>query len=170
MVTADWRLVSMWEGEPVGVDPRRPIVGFVLVAVLCAVLMAMSVGRGFGVDLIRPGKPISSPPARAQAEPPAGAPAAQPTVSIPDELSSQPYAVVGSGGTEETDAQQTEAQSEPTTDRAVTRAERKAALERIRDAVKAQREADREAAKAERDAAKADRGAAKDAAKAGRRR
>ena len=50
----------MWEGDPVGVDPKRPLVGFALVAVLCAVLMSVSVGKGYSFDLFQPGKPIAS--------------------------------------------------------------------------------------------------------------
>src|SRR6478672_8031246 len=60
MTRPDWRLVNVWEGDPVGVDPKRPLVGFALVAMLCAVLMFLSVGRGYSFDFIQPGKPIAS--------------------------------------------------------------------------------------------------------------
>src|SRR6478672_1554083 len=60
MTRPDWRLVNVWEGDPVGVDPKRPLVGFALVAMLCAVLMFLSVGRGWSFDFIQPGKPIAS--------------------------------------------------------------------------------------------------------------
>ena len=98
MAPADWRLISMWEGEPVGVDPRRPLLGFVLVAVLCAVLMTISVGRGFGVDLVHPGKPIATPPVRTPVEPPADVVVVPASVTLPDGLSADPYAIVASGG------------------------------------------------------------------------
>src|SRR6478752_5762867 len=98
MARRHWRLVSMWEGDPVGVDQKRPLVGFVLVAALCAVLMFVSVGRGFGLsDFVRPGRPIAAPVERTPAEPPGSAlkdvPAAIPA-AIPAELSAQPLAAV----------------------------------------------------------------------------
>ena len=83
----------MWEGEPVGVDQKRPLAGFALVAVLCAVLMTLSVSRGWSLDLIHPGRPIvtagqaeKAPHDRRAAEPTADVT----TVSIPVELSAQP--------------------------------------------------------------------------------
>ena len=99
MARRDWRLVSMWEGDPVGVDQKRPLVGFALVAVLCAVLMFVSVGRGFGLsDFVHPGRPIAAPVEHTPAERPAGparqdGPAAIPA-AIPAELSAQPLAAV----------------------------------------------------------------------------
>ena len=99
MARRDWRLVSMWEGDPVGVDQKRPLVGFALVAVLCAVLMFVSVGRGFGLsDFVHPGRPISAPVEHTPSERPAGparqdVPAAVPA-AIPAELSAQPLAAV----------------------------------------------------------------------------
>src|SRR5688572_20791318 len=102
MTRPHWRLVSMWEGEPVGVDQKRPLVGFALVAVLCAVLMTASVGRGFG-DVFQPGKPIAAAAIggrldRAPAPTPQPSELADPAeISIPVELSAQPLGVaVGS--------------------------------------------------------------------------
>jgi hypothetical protein len=95
MVPRDWRLVSMWEGDPVGVDQKRPLVGFVLVAVLCAVLMAVSVGRGFGFDdIVRPGRPIAAPVERTPVEPPTDVVVRDTPVEIPAELTAQPLAAV----------------------------------------------------------------------------
>ena len=88
----------MWEGEPVGVDQKRPLVGFAFVAVLCAILMTVSVGRGWA-DIFQPGKPIA---AAALGGPADGEPATvtQPSaladdaeISIPVELSAQPLGV-----------------------------------------------------------------------------
>ena len=122
MAPADWRLISMWEGEPVGVDPRRPLLGFVLVAVLCAVLMTISVGRGFGVDLVHPGKPIATPPVRTPVEPPADVVVVPASVTLPDGLSADPYAAaVASGGpvpasaSEESASESTATESTPDT-------------------------------------------------------
>ena len=188
MAPADWRLISMWEGEPVGVDPRRPLLGFVLVAVLCAVLMTISVGRGFGVDLVHPGKPIATPPVRTPVEPPADVVVVPASVTLPDGLSADPYAVVASGGpvpasaSEESASESTATESTPDTTvdteattssprverkahRAATKAERKA----DKAAAKAERKADKAAAKAGRKADKAAAKAARDAAKAARK-
>ena len=52
----------MWEAEPVGADPKRPLVGFAVVAVLCAVLMALSGGPGWVLAACHPGKPITGSP------------------------------------------------------------------------------------------------------------
>src|SRR5918994_1057480 len=101
MTRPHWRLVSMWEGEPVGVDQKRPLVGFALVAVLCAVLMTVSVGRGWA-DIFQPGKPIAAPALDGRADAPAQAPRPSALeddaeISIPVELSAQPLGVaVGS--------------------------------------------------------------------------
>lgn len=93
MTPQDWRLVSMWEGDPVGVDQKRPLVGFALVAVLCAVLMGLSVGQGWGVDIFRPGKPIAVPAEAVHVAPAQVQPREPEMVSIPDELSAQPLGV-----------------------------------------------------------------------------
>lgn len=84
----------MWEGDPVGVDPKRPLVGFALVAVLCAVLMSLSLGRGWSFDLFQPGKPITSSMGDRVEWMPASAPdVAEPVeVGFPVELSTQPLA------------------------------------------------------------------------------
>jgi hypothetical protein len=83
----------MWEGDPVGVDQKRPLVGFALVSVLCAVLMALSVGRGWSVDLFHPGKPIAAPDSLVEvdSEPPARSDEPR-VVAIPAELEPQPLA------------------------------------------------------------------------------
>ena len=82
----------MWEGDPVGVDPKRPLVGFALVAVLCAVLMTLSVGKGWSFDFLQPGKPIASSVGghveRAPAPPPDAA--ARVEVGFPVQLSTAP--------------------------------------------------------------------------------
>ena len=85
----------MWEGDPVGVDQKRPLVGFALVAVLCAVLMALSVGRGWSVDLFHPGKPIAAPESLGRVDREQPAHADEPhVVVIPAELAPQPFAAV----------------------------------------------------------------------------
>src|SRR5688500_12159115 len=98
MTPSHWRLESMWEGEPVGVDQKRPLVGFAFVAVLCALLMTISVGRGWA-DIFQPGKPIAAAAlgGPADGEP---APVTQPSareddaeISVPVELSAQPLGV-----------------------------------------------------------------------------
>ena len=93
----------MWEGEPVRLDPKRPFVGFFLVAVLCVVLMALSVGRGWsGVGLFHPGKPISAPATgeRVDSAPSPTPPRVEPTgASIPAELSTRPLGVSVAKGT-----------------------------------------------------------------------
>ena len=101
MARRDWRLVSMWEGDPVGVDQKRPLVGFALVAVLCAVLMFVSVGRGFGLsDFIRPGRPIAAPVERTPTAPPGGPMHQHVPAAIPAELSAPPLAAVVAGSAE----------------------------------------------------------------------
>jgi hypothetical protein len=169
----------MWEGEPVGVDQKRPLVGFALVAVLCAVLMTLSVGQGWGMDLFRPGKPIAAP-AELRHRAPVHADKTQPipheTVTIPAELSAQPLGVATPQPVSTRVARATAAQSPapaPQADRAAQRAERKAEkalakLQRKADkaATKAERKAAKTAAKAERDAEKAAAKAARDAEKA----
>lgn len=192
MTPRDWRLVSMWEGEPVGVDPKRPLVGFALVAVLCAVLMTLSVGQGWGVDIFRPGKPIAVPVEAVHVAPAQEQPREPETVSIPDELSAQPLGVAvpeplskriarataqSTSPAPPTQAQPDEladeadaASSAPErqADRAAERAERKAhqaALKALRATEKAARKAQREAEKA---AARAQREAEKAAARAQR--
>jgi hypothetical protein len=83
----------MWEGDPVGVDQKRPLVGFALVSVLCAVLMALSVGRGWSLDLFHPGKPIAAPDSRVEVDPePPARPDGPRVVTIPAELEPQPLA------------------------------------------------------------------------------
>ena len=100
MARRDWRLVSMWEGEPVGIDQKRPLAGFALVAVLCAVLMTLSVARGWGLDIFHPGRPIAAA-GQADAAPHVRrhpAPTTDPApVSIPTELSTQPLGVATGG-------------------------------------------------------------------------
>ena len=178
MAPADWRLISMWEGEPVGVDPRRPLLGFVLVAVLCAVLMTISVGRGFGVDLVHPGKPIATPPVRTPVEPPADVVVVPASVTLPDGLSADPYAAaVASGGpvpasaSEESASESTATESTPdtTVDTEATTSSPKVERKADKAATKAERKADKAAAKAERKADKAAAKAARDAAKAARK-
>jgi hypothetical protein len=159
----------MWEGEPVGVDQKRPLVGFALVAVLCAVLMTISVGQGWGADIFRPGKPIAAPvEIRHRALAPAEAQAAEgAAVSIPAELSAQPLGVTVSEPRVKRVARaaaRSEAQAQPEEQ---DEAEAQAPAPE-RQAVKAQHEADKAAAKAAREAAKAERQAAKTAAKAER--
>ncbi|HEY1087992.1 MAG TPA: hypothetical protein VGE37_09865, partial [Archangium sp.] len=73
--------------------------GFALVTVLCAVLMTLSVARGWGLDLFHPGRPIAAS-GQADAAPharPRAVPTTDPApVSIPTELSTQPLgAAVG---------------------------------------------------------------------------
>lgn len=183
----------MWEGEPVGVDQKRPLAGFALVAVLCAVLMTLSVSRGWGLDLIHPGRPIvsagqveKSPHDRQQPAPTGGSAAA----SVPAELSPQPLGVAtgavahaarsharpvraagrsvsvvrSTGGDEQAEA---EPEAEPAA-AADPRAERRAEREAAKAARKADREAAKAARKAEHEAAKATRHAEHEAAKAAR--
>jgi hypothetical protein len=184
----------MWEGEPVGVDPKRPLVGFALVAVLCAVLMTLSVGQGWGADIFRPGKPIAVPVEAVRVAPAQEQPREPETVSIPDELSAQPLGVAVpeplakrvARATAHTKSPAPSVQAPPTqaqpdepddaassardrqADRAAERAERKAhkaALKALRSTEKAARKAQREADKA---AARAQHEAEKAARKAQR--
>src|SRR5215213_1704045 len=94
MTRPHWRLVNMWEGEPVRVDPKRPLVGFALVAVLCAVLMTLSVARGSAsFDLVHRGRPIAVTLERTPVQRVSDAPAASTRVEIPVELAPQPIGV-----------------------------------------------------------------------------
>ena len=157
----------MWEGDPVGVDPKRPLLGFALVAVLCVVLMSLSVGRGWSFDFLQPGKPIaSSMGGHVERVPAPARDAAEPVeVGFPVELSTQPLAVPPHAG--KAVAKKAKAEREPAepattsddtvvadqapddaTDRAEARAERAAArAERklARLEARAQRKADRAA-------------------------
>jgi len=184
----------MWEGDPVGVDPKRPLVGFALVAVLCAVLMALSVGRGWGTDVFGPGRPIATPEAGQQLDrvPALPAPPLPSTVSIPAELRAQPLAVALSGPTPtqapspvdgaaglqseadaevtpETAAMEVEIVAGPQAERAADKAGAKAERKAAKPTAKAARATDRAAIKAERKAGKAERKADKAAAKAERK-
>lgn len=156
-----------------GVDPKRPLVGFALVAVLCAVLMTLSVGRGWGGELFHPGKPIANVAAGGHLD---RVPSPQPVepvepveVSIPAELSTQPLGVAaGSSVVKKAVSQPIQDAAKATKDtkghRVADKAERKAAkAER-----KAAKAAEKAAAKAERDAAKAERDAGRLAAKLAR--
>lgn len=165
-----------------GVDQKRPLVGFAFVAVLCAVLMTVSVGRGWS-DVFQPGKPIAAAapggrvdhaPARTP-QPGASEEAAE--ISIPVELSAQPLGVaVGSpavrtsSGTSGADSSTAESPTTLTTtpraDRKVARQVERADRKAVRQAGKAERKAARQADKAERKAAKAAEKAARKAAKA----
>ena len=143
----------MWEGDPVGVDQKRPLVGFALVAVLCVVLMTLSVGRGWGGELFHPGKPIAAPAAGGHLDrvpSPSHQPVEPAAVSIPVELSAQPLAV---------------AVGAPMAKKAVARptAETETGPETV--AQDSTRAADKAAAKAQRQADKAAEQAASDAAK-----
>jgi hypothetical protein len=178
----------MWEGEPVGVDQKRPLVGFALVAVLCAVLMTVSVGQGWGVDIFRPGKPIAAP-AEIRHRAPAHAGDARPVehekVTIPAELSAQPLGAAvpepiskrvaratAQSQPEVTRSEDTqpEATQAPAPERRADRAAQRAERTAEKALTKLQRKADKAAAKAERKAAreaeKAAAAAARDAAKA----
>ena len=171
----------MWEGEPVGVDQKRPLVGFALVAVLCAVLMTVSVGRGWGMDIFRPGKPIAAPAEVRHRAPVHAAEArsvARQTVTIPAELSAQPLGAAVPEPISKRVARAT-AQSQPDgqaatqsqaperqADRATQRAERMATREADKAAAKAEREAEQAAAAAARDAERAAAEAAREAEKA----
>lgn len=156
-----------------GVDPKRPLVGFALVAVLCAVLMTLSVGRGWGGELFHPGKPIANVAAGGHLD---RAPSPQPVepveVSIPAELSTQPLGVAAGSPVVKKAVSQpiqdatkaTKATKDTQGHRVADKAERKAAkAER-----KAAKAAEKAAAKAERDAAKAERDAGRLAAKLAR--
>ena len=163
----------MWEEEPVGVDPKRPLVGFALVAVLCAVLMTLSVGRGWALDLFHPGKPIAASAAGGHLDrfAPAVAPPAEPAqMSIPAELSAQPLGVAAGGPvpaqsvTQQLPAVEDDAEAATTETTLVGKADRKA------DQVdrKADRRADKADRKDDRRADKADRTSDKAAQKAQR--
>lgn len=155
-----------------GVDPKRPLVGFALAAVLCAVLMALSVGRGSAsLDVLHPGRPIAAPAERTPVEPPAEAPAVAAAVSIPAELSPQPIGVAVTSvrakrttsataavGSETDDVQKA---PEKATEKATAKAARKADRAAERVARKARREADRAEKAAEKAVEKAARAADK---------
>lgn len=139
MTLPDRRLVCMWEAEPVGVDPRRPLVGFALVAVLCAVLMMVTVGRGWGTDVFGPARPLAAPAADVRPSSAPTPPAAPTTVDIQAELSAPLLGAVPAGTVP--------AGSRPTgTDKTARRAGRDA----DRDASKNNRKAHGAAAKAAR--------------------
>ncbi len=165
----------MWEGDPVGVDPKRPLVGFAVVAVLCAVLMFLSMGRGWSVDFLQPGKPIAPSPMGGHLERvPAPAPdPAEPVelveVGFPVGLSTQPLATSPrtpkavakkakserapvAPDTTSDDAVGADETSDPTTDRVEPRADRRAE----RAAARAERKLAKLEARAQR---KADRSA-----------
>ncbi|WP_191280470.1 hypothetical protein [Nocardioides flavus (ex Wang et al. 2016)] len=173
-----------------GVDQKRPLMGFAFVAVLCAVLMSVSVERGFGLDdLVQPGKPIAAPDEPRAAAPTVDVVAEESPVSIPAELSTQPLALIvaaappsapaaevtGDGRSASAGSEQsTQSSAGPSTGRPVgTDDPSKAARKADREAAKAARKADREAAKAarkaDRQAAKAARTAERQAAKAARK-
>src|SRR5829696_1228499 len=167
MTPPHWRLVSMWEGDPVGVDPRRPLIGFALVAVLCALLMTLSVGRGWSKDLFHPGKPIAGSvlgghgtTAYDRADRPTEAAEPAP-VSIPAELSAQPLGVAAAkpatgsattfAGDRSSDADRSARRDQRKADRAAARDQRKAERAAEQDATEATRQAEHDAAKAARD-------------------
>ena len=161
----------MWEGDPVGVDQKRPLVGFAVVAVLCAVLMGVSIGRGSAItELFGPGRPIAAPAEHTLGEPRGDATVPRPTpVAVPAELSAQPLGVaVGSpvvkrsGAGSPSDSQATGSETavpDPSTaGRTEQNAERSAErAARLADlaAASAARLAEKAAAKAERTADKA---------------
>ncbi len=152
MTRPDWRLVTVWEGDPVGVDPKRPLVGFALVAVLCAVLMTLSVGKGWSFDFLQPGKPIASSVGGHVERAPAPSPdAAEPVaVGFPVQLSTLPL------GTAPAAAAETKAPARPAGASRST-APAKAATD-VKDDVKVEQTADRTSEKADR---KAERAAAR---------
>ncbi len=177
----------MWEGDPVGVDQKRPLVGFALVSVLCAVLMALSVGRGWSVDLFHPGKPIAAPDTLVRVD--GGAPTRpdEPgVVVIPDELEPQPLAVAAlsaadkgtrlgrSGGRDrdrpETAAEDQEPAVEESTEVTLTEADGTAGTRAAQQAEKAAARLERLAQKAAEQAAEkaTEKAAAKAAEKAER--
>ena len=161
----------MWEGDPVGVDQKRPLVGFAVVAVLCAVLMGVSIGRGSAItERFGPGRPIAAPAEHTLGGPRGDAPVPRPTpVAVPAELSAQPLGVAvgspvvkrqGAGSSSESQTTGSEAavpdpsaagRTERNAERAAARAARLAGLA----AVRADRLAAKAAAKAERTADKA---------------
>ena len=185
----------MWEEEPVGVDPKRPLVGFALVAVLCAVMMTLSVSRGWSVDLVHPGKPLVAPAAGPVVGPPSQAPVpSEPReLSIPAELTTQPLGVAHGGPATKKSAThatpEAEVAFEAVTEtqvvtsvpevvrsgkdaRSADKAQRKADRTADKTAAKAQRQSEKTAMKAlrtlQKAAAKAERKAEKAAARAQR--
>ena len=165
-----------------GVDPKRPLVGFALVAVLCAVLMSVSVNRGWSLDFVQPGKPIASSAGGRVDRVPAPAAAEPVEVGFPVELTAQPFAApspartkravatsasvpaADASATNETAADVTVAadtsgrRADRAEDRTARKAEKSAArAERklARHEAKAERKADREAARSQRKAEKA---------------
>ena len=166
------------------VDQKKPLAGFALVAVLCAVLMGVSTGKGYSLgDVFHVGRPITAP-AAAAAEVPRSAVRQEPMkVVIPAELSTPPLGstgtpamqqesddieVLSAGGTA-TEKGRTSAAPESAgtaTDREAAREQRKADRAAAREQRKTERAAARDERKAERAAAreqrKADRAAARD--------
>lgn len=134
MPRARRRLVGMWDGDPVGVDLKRPMLAFVGVSVLCAVLMLVSAGSGSAVlGLFHASKPISSGPApTTRTVPEAASAASSQVVTVPAELTAHP---VG------------QSVSDTTSTRATPRADSQAA-QRPQTGTKADRKADRRADKA----------------------
>lgn len=159
-----------------GVDPKRPLVGFALVAVLCAVLMSLSVGRGWGGELFHPGRPIANVAAGGHLDrvpSPAPQPVEPVEVDIPAELSTQPLGVAaGSPVVKKAVSQPTQDATEATKatkgHRVADKAERKAAKAADKAERKAVKAAEKAAAKAERNAAKAEWDADRLAAKLAR--
>ena len=149
-----------------GVDPKRPLVGFALVAVLCAVLMTLSVGRGWSMDLVHPGKPLVAPAAGPVGGPPSQAPVpSEPMeLSIPAELTPQPLGVAHGGPV----TKKASAHATPEGEVAVTAVpEATGSGKDVRSAEKAKRTTDQKAERrADRTAAKAQRQAERTATKA----
>ena len=185
----------MWEGEPVRVDPKRPLVGFALVAVLCVVLMGLSVGRGYSADLFHQGRPISPSatadrhvdraPAPARAAAPDAGPVAPPAQSARGVLAPEAIGVESGSGSVTSVVSRSSVVAEAEDDHESadedadeTTVEDDAADEAAQDdtsahhADKAQHKADKSAAKADRKshhaAAKAERKADRAADKADR--
>jgi hypothetical protein len=159
----------MWEGDPVGVDQKRPLVGFALVSVLCAVLMGLSIGKSSGIDIFKPARPIAAPAEHRAHEPARTSEREQQprVVSLPAELSPQPVGSASGSLVVQRDDESSTTSLEVEETREVEESSEKGAGKAVeKAAAKAEKAADRAAAKAERDAAKAARKAEHEATKA----
>ncbi|WP_210648791.1 hypothetical protein [Nocardioides sp. SYSU D00065] len=126
----------------------RPLVGFALAAVLCAVLMAVSMSGGWRHDLFRPAPPIAAPVTDPPASPPSEE-AVSGVVRIPAELS-PPSLGAGTPATGSAATESSTAQPAPVPAAAEDRDAAATTRKPKWNATKAARKADRDTAKARR--------------------
>jgi len=147
----------MWDGDPVGVDLKRPMWAFAIVSVLCAALMVASAGSGSALlGIFHASKPIASASPLSEPELRDAAPAASTAVVLPPELTAHPVGQrpPGTAQADRTAVSGHQADRPATKTKATKQTTKKAG----KSAGKANRKADHQAAKATRKAdRKADR-------------